>query len=222
MSYVLDALRRAESERHRGDLPGLHSQPLGAGAGPTPAAPGGAPRGALVGLAAAAALLLLALAAWWLLPRTAAGEHPETRAGITTAPAATPEAAASVSAASVSAVPQSAPPPPAATALPPVPAPAPAPTPVPTPVPATPVPATPAPPAATPRLAELPEALRRALPALAFGGAVDSPQPAHRMLIINGQVFREGEQPAPGLTLLTIRLRSAVFDFRGQRFEAGY
>jgi general secretion pathway protein B len=84
----------------------------------------------------------------------------------------------------------------------------------------------PTPPAAAPErvpaLAELPESTRRELPALRFGGAMDSPQPAARMLIINGQVFREGDALAPGLTLQTIRLRSAIFEFRGQRFEAAY
>ena len=80
----------------------------------------------------------------------------------------------------------------------------------------------PAAPERIPQLAELPEPMRRDLPALRFGGAMDSPQPAARMLIINGQVFREGDALAPGLTLQTIRLRSAVFDFRGQRFEAAY
>jgi general secretion pathway protein B len=73
-----------------------------------------------------------------------------------------------------------------------------------------------------PPLAELPESLRRDLPALRFGGAMDSPLPASRMLIVNGQVLREGDAVAPGLTLQTIRLRSAVLEFRGQRFEAAY
>lgn len=86
----------------------------------------------------------------------------------------------------------------------------------------TPAPPPPAAPERIPQLAELPEPMRRELPALRFGGAMDSPQPAARMLIINGQVFREGDALAPGLTLQTIRLRSAVFDFRGQRFEAAY
>ena len=85
---------------------------------------------------------------------------------------------------------------------------------------ATPTPAPP--PERIPTLAELPDALRRDLPALRFGGAMDSPQPAARMLIVNGQVFREGDALSPGLTLQTIRLRSAVFEFRGQRFEAAY
>jgi general secretion pathway protein B len=83
-------------------------------------------------------------------------------------------------------------------------------------------PAAPPVPERTPTLAELPEPLRRSVPALQFGGAMDSPQPAARMLIINGQVFREGDAVAPGLVLRTIRLRSAVFEVRGQRFETAF
>ena len=30
MSYILDALQRADAERERGTVPGLHAQPLGA------------------------------------------------------------------------------------------------------------------------------------------------------------------------------------------------
>ena len=28
MSYILDALRRADAERERGNVPGLHAQPM--------------------------------------------------------------------------------------------------------------------------------------------------------------------------------------------------
>jgi general secretion pathway protein B len=77
-------------------------------------------------------------------------------------------------------------------------------------------------PAPWPQLAELPEALRRELPPLQFGGAVDSPQASARMLIVNGQVLREGDSLSPGLVLHSIRLRSAVFDWRGQRFEVRF
>ncbi len=73
-----------------------------------------------------------------------------------------------------------------------------------------------------PQLKELPESLRRELPALSFGGAMDSPQPAARMLIVNGQLLHEGEAAAPGLVLQTIRLRSAVFEYKGTRFEVSY
>jgi general secretion pathway protein B len=69
------------------------------------------------------------------------------------------------------------------------------------------------------RLADLPEARRRELPPLAVSGAVQSPDPAARMLIVDGQVLREGDAAAPGLVLERITPRAAVFSLRGQRFE---
>ena len=81
------------------------------------------------------------------------------------------------------------------------------------------------PPAAAPtpqpvlRLADLPEAQRRELPPLVVSGAVQSPDPASRMLILDGQVLREGDAPAPGLVLERIGPRAAVFSRGGLRFE---
>lgn len=71
-------------------------------------------------------------------------------------------------------------------------------------------------------LQTLPDALRRDLPPLTVGGAMHSDVPAQRMLILNSQVFREGDQPVPDLVLEEIRLRSAVFRFRGSRFSVAY
>jgi len=67
MSYILDALRRAESERERGQVPGVHAQPLAA------AGPGPRKRGRLWLAAAALSLLLLGglLARWLATPATA-------------------------------------------------------------------------------------------------------------------------------------------------------
>jgi general secretion pathway protein B len=42
------------------------------------------------------------------------------------------------------------------------------------------------------------------------------------MVIINGQVFHEGDKIAPGLELERIRLRSAVLSFKGYRYELNY
>ena len=42
------------------------------------------------------------------------------------------------------------------------------------------------------------------------------------MLILNGQVFHENEQPAAEVTLEQIRLKSAVLRFRGYRYELSY
>ena len=68
-------------------------------------------------------------------------------------------------------------------------------------------------------MAELPENVRREMPALAIGGSVYSAQAPARMVIVNGQVFREGDVLAPGLTLERIQPKSAIFAIRGQRFE---
>jgi general secretion pathway protein B len=71
-------------------------------------------------------------------------------------------------------------------------------------------------------LAELPDDLRRSVPALAFGGSVYSDTPAQRMVIFNGQVMREGEAVNDELQLEQIRPRSAVLRLRGQRFEVAF
>jgi general secretion pathway protein B len=73
-----------------------------------------------------------------------------------------------------------------------------------------------------PKLAELPDDVRRTVPALTIGGSVYSPQPAARMVIVNGQVFREGDTLAAGFKLEQIRPKSAVFSIRGQAFELPY
>ena len=46
--------------------------------------------------------------------------------------------------------------------------------------------------------------------------------PAYRMLIINGEVFREGEKPAPDLQLEQIRAKAAVLNFKGLRYSVAY
>ena len=69
---------------------------------------------------------------------------------------------------------------------------------------------------------ELPEDVRRALPNYKVGGSVYSSDPSSRMLMINGQIFREGDAVAAGLVLSQIRRKSAVFEFRGYRYEAAF
>ena len=79
-------------------------------------------------------------------------------------------------------------------------------------------------PAAAPvvRMQDLPEAIRRELPPLSVGGAMHSEVAANRMLVLNGGVFREGDQPAPGVVLEEIRLKSAVLSYKGQRYSISY
>jgi general secretion pathway protein B len=228
MSYVLDALRRAESERARGDLPGLHAQPLpvAASAAGEPAAPRRV--GAIVALGVAV-LLALAAGTWWM-GADAPSRQPGADAGaVSSMP---PGAAAQETRAASPPVPAAAEverPAAADRAVGPVPVP-------PRPVVREPAPVQPA--AASPAsadkatataddeairgLAKLPPAVRAQLPPLVFGGATDSPQASARMLIVNGQVAREGDEVAPGLVLERIRLRSAQMRFQGRRFIVDY
>lgn len=76
--------------------------------------------------------------------------------------------------------------------------------------------------AAPPALASLPESLRRELPPLVAGGAMYSDTPANRMLIINGQLWHEGDKVAPELTLEQIKLKGAVLSYKGQRFSINF
>ena len=60
------------------------------------------------------------------------------------------------------------------------------------------------------------------VPALAITGGVYSPSPAQRMLVVNGQVFNEGSEVAPGVRLEEVQRGRAVLSFRGQRWSAAY
>jgi general secretion pathway protein B len=215
MSYILEALRRAESERERGKVPGLHSQAWAEGAAAAPASGRpGARRSAQPLLIGGLVLLLLAGAGaymWWSRPAPAPAP---VLASAEPAPPPAPAASVALS-----------PPPPvpaAASALPLPPPPVVLPALVPAPAPdSTPAPAA-RPAAPIPTLAELSPALRAELPPLQVGGAMHSDTPANRMLILNGQVYREGDAIAPGLQLEQIQLRSAVLLYKGQRLRLSY
>ena len=205
MSYILDALRKADAERERGSVPGLHTQSVLPGVRDDEPARGLSP---IAWMGMGAALVAVAALAW-----TLAGDQPPP----------------------VSAAPMTAPPPlpePIAPAQPPAPAlvlsPAPPPV-VNTPAhKAAPASAARAPVAAASAAAsaadervyalnELPEAVRRELPAMTIGGSIYSDVPASRFLIINGQIFHEGDKVAKDLSLEQIRLKAAVLRFRGYR-----
>ena len=66
--------------------------------------------------------------------------------------------------------------------------------------------------------AELPDDIRRQLPALAVGGSMYSPTSKDRLVIINGQVLHEGDRIAPDLVVERIRLKAAVLAFKGYRY----
>ena len=246
MSYILDALRKADAERGRGKVPDLHAQPvLRASASSTPAAR------ALpwAGIAAGAAVVAMSALAWALLARDAPLQTiaPTTPAA-PIAPTPPAPGFAAVPSARTAPAPSStplsqAPPAPIATApgapvAPTLPAAANRPVPEarpaarqPVAVPASaaaptpPVKREPASAPAEPRVyapGDLPDEIRRELPALAIGGAMYSDNPANRMLIINGQVFHERDKLAPNLTLVQIKLKAAVLEYRGYRYGISY
>ncbi|MGC4061380.1 MAG: general secretion pathway protein GspB [Aquabacterium sp.] len=263
MSYILDALKKADAERERGTVPGLHSQPMA----PTPDDDDEpAARGTtlpIVWVGAGVALCLIAVLSWQLLTREPAAPSSAAPTGVPADTAATASPQAPVQ---TQEQPQVAMTPPAST-MPAQPTMQPAQTPAqmptqppaqyamrpPVPQPSTrnqrataePTPTAPAqhqaqantaPPAATtttppataalpqrvPTLQELPDDIRREIPPLTIGGAMYSETPASRMLIVNSQVFHEGDKPYQGLTLEEIRLKSAVFSYRGYRYSIQY
>ena len=71
-------------------------------------------------------------------------------------------------------------------------------------------------------LRDLPEEIRRTLPNVVVSGSTYSTDRASRMLMINGQIFHEGDVVSNGLVLQQIKPRGAVFSFKGFRYETGF
>ena len=213
MSYILDALRRAdaERERERQPVPGLHSQ------GGSPSSPTAAPAATPWWPWALGAVLMVGSglgAAWWW-----------TRAPAPSTPAAPAAASAPVTAPLPSPAPSPAPMP----ATPPTVGPTPAPPaqraesasapPVAAPV----VMAQPGPaPAQAPAPAPIQEAspaLKREVAKLGISGSVYSDDPASRFVIVRGDVVHEGATLGPDLVLEQIRPHELVLRYKGQRMR---
>jgi general secretion pathway protein B len=269
MSYILDALRRADAERSRGAVPGLHAQSL-----PTDGEPAARNSGPLTWAAGAAVALVVAVVVvvvfgpWksggtavpvadagagaapprvQVQPRTmqlsselAQGELPSAQPGAID-PGARP-IEPPMGRGDAPAMPetrQQAYPPPqrpresladraaagrVATLAPRADARAPAQTPVEHY-------GAPLQPAAAPAatrsnavvgINDLPPDVRSQLPRLTVGGSIYSDTPSARMVILNGQVFHEGDKPAADTVLEQIRAKSAILSFRGQRYEVSF
>jgi general secretion pathway protein B len=240
MSYILEALKKAQAERQLGNAPTIHAP------APSYAAPGagqgGGRRYLMVGLGVGVVVAAVAL----LWPRLA-GEPAVRLTATADAPVATLPTAAS---------PAVVIPAPAAPVVAPAPAPAPvvaappartqvAPAPVaakpaPAPAPREPEPVRTAPPAPSPEpaparvvaqsagdeqlrtLQQLPDALQREIPKVAFGGYIYSPTPGESLLLVDKMLRREGEEVAPGLVLERLTPKAAVMNYRGTRYRASY
>ena len=220
MSYILEALRRSQAERERGQVPGLHAQ-AASSAVPAPARASVAAPWPV--LAAALVVALAGLGAW--LWRSAAPAVPQATPVSVVAPAVAPALVSAPLPAPPAVVAPQAPAPgvlplvvsapmaaPAAAVLTPnVQAPG-----------AMPVAAVAAASRALPRvplLAELAPEQRRDLPPLVLGGSIWSESALGRFVIVNGQVVREGEAAAPGVMVERIGPKAVLLRWRDLRFE---
>jgi general secretion pathway protein B len=242
MSYILEALKKAQAERQLGNAPTIHApvaaatpaptlvrKPLVAGAGvgallaatglfmwhQQPARVRDAAPAAPVAAVVPAAVNKPARAP---VPKLPAVEKPAPALAASSGqvalvgradPPAKPAAAPDVPAVAKPAV--------AAAARPAVAAAVPAPTPT----------VVAAAPSAAPDdgvrgLNELPEAVRRDLPKVAFGGYMYSPNPADRLVLVDNVLRREGEEVAPGLVLEKLLPKGAVMSYRGYRYRVAF
>ena len=222
MSYILDALRRSQAERERGQVPGLNAQPAAVTA--MPVQPESAPWRWLL-VAGLGALAFAALLFWFWRPPAA---PPPVAVASTPMPmplplpmpmqipAVTPSPAPLPVVVSAPPAPVLAPVPAPVRALAPAMAPAPAAAATPLPVPAAP---TAAPALRTLRMGELSVEQRRELPPLSLGGSVWSESALSRFVIVNGQVVREGDTAAPGVVVERIGPKAVWLRWRELRLE---
>lgn len=246
MSYILDALKRADTERTRGAVPGLHARQLPSSGS---AAPPLLQQRVWLLIVAAGVLGALAAGLWvWRTQPEAPGlpvpaplvaapvalptpmvapepkpatpaPRPATPAPVAPTANAQPKAESKAALAPPRETSKAADAPAAATAKTSAPASAAQPQAVQASAPPA---VTPVAPAATPLLSELSDTLRRQLPKLAITGTVYAEDPKQRLLLVNNQVLPQGSVVAPELTLEEIRPRSSVFNFRGTRFRVAH
>ena len=230
MSYILEALKKAQAERQLGEVPSVHaaSMPIGS----EPPAGGRLTKPMLAAMVVMAGVIVVLLALVW---RNNDGGRPAPAA---TAPAALASAAPGTPVVAAAPAAPSAPAPqfvvqaPAPLAPPKAPAPAVQPAvvaeaaraaaaPVSAPVKA-PAPAAAAPEEVTQSARDLPEPIQRALPTVAIGGYIYSKDPADRLLLVDKVLRHEGEEVAPGLVLEKLQPKAAIFSFKGYRYRVPY
>lgn len=231
MSYILDALKRADAERERGHVPGLHTRSALELDAPVPPSARVGARAWLIAL-----VLLLALGAllwWWLRAASPMVVAPEPTPSPITQPSA-PSVAADIPpqeptdrlkeahqspAAALPILAPEIPRSPVKTGGLPRPAKAAEANPASV---ASPAASSTAPAGAVRSFAELNAEARARLPAVNVSGSTYSKDPTRRMLILNGKVLQEGGEIGPGFVVETIEPRSAVLNHQGLRYRIGY
>jgi general secretion pathway protein B len=233
MSYILEALKKAQAERQLGSAPTLHAPSLRTADTASPAARFSKPLLlSVVGMAALIGVLLVLV----LRAPSAPAEVP-TLATVAASPAPAPASALPIAQSAA---------PPAVAAVTPLPAPvadlppsvanlarnsAPEARPQqqsqPTVAAAPAVAATPAKVATAPEepvvnLRDLPEPIQRSIPPVTVGGYIYSKNAADRLLLVDKILRHEGEELAPGLLLEKLQPKEAVFNFKGYRYRVPY
>jgi general secretion pathway protein B len=245
MSYILEALKKAQAERQLGHAPDIHTPaPVPAAAASTAATR----KPLLIGLGVGVLVAGIAVGIVWraktpagepavlarndaapVAPVAPAPQAPPANAVPVPAPAAQPArrmsdpvAAPAAPAPAATRRHHAAPPPAPAAARDPLPEavylPAPAPVPAPAPARAP----EPIPEESLRTLQQLPEAIQREVPKVAVGGYIYSPNPADRLLLVDKMLRREGEELAPGLMLERLMPKYAVMNYRGTRYRVAY
>ncbi len=212
MSYILEALKKAQAERQLGNAPTIHAPQA---VTPAPAAAAASRRPLFIGLGAGALVVVAGALVLW---RPAPAPAPKAVVQAATPAPAAPAPETLV----VSAPPEPAPVSTSAPVRERVAAPEPA---RPAPVAAAPAPAPivkAAPEDSLPFLQQLPDAQQRDIPRVTFGGYMYSANAADRLLIVDKALRHEGEEVAPGLVLEKLLPKAAVMNFRGLRYRVAY
>lgn len=204
MSYILDALQRAEADRERGGVPGLHAHSSPPGISATGLS---ARRRATLALIGVLVLCAVAAGLWaWRSPVTLPVAQPNSL--VQAAPTAASLQPVALATAPVTAVPV------ARVVAPRAPA-----------TDIAPTAKAAIPPSSTintPLLSELPQDIRQQIPALTITGVVYSENPAQRLLLLNGQVLSQGSLAGADVTLEHIGANTSEFSFRGTRFRMAH
>lgn len=213
MSYILEALKKAQAERARGAVPGVDAQPV-------PTIPARAPVSMRIWAVTVLVLLASSALLYWQGPWSRPG--PAAPMPVAQAPVAAAPPAPDTTLPKAAAAPER-----AASAPPPAAPPAPA---KPLrklgePAPGDP-PAAAAPPAPAPErialLQDLPPQIQREIPTLAINGYIYASNPADRSVLINNRLRREGDPLAEGFVLEKLLPREMVLNYRGYRYRVSY
>lgn len=219
MSYILEALKKAQAERQLGNSPTLHAPTLQSADNATPARFSKPMLWAVLGMAVVIGVLLVlvwrpsAPAVAVATPPVAAASVPAPVAALTAATAAPvaptplpapvadlPQSVANL--ARAAAPDQAAAQQPAAASAKPA--------------------AVTASDEPVVNLRDLPEPIQRSIPPVTVGGYIYSKNPADRLLLVDKVLRHEGEEVAPGLLLEKLQPKEAVFNFKGYRYRVPY